>query len=187
MSRHGAILPRSFYRRNVVTVAQDLLGMLLVHRVRGQERIGRIVETEAYLGRHDRASHSSRSTKERKAALFGSIGHAYVYLIYGMYECMNVVAEEEGKGAAILLRAVEPVEKCDGKTTGPGLLSRAMGITRTLDGCDLLSKNFYIAKPFVREHITIVVRPRIGVDYASHWAKRLLRFYIKDNPFVSKQ
>lgn len=186
MRRYATTLPRSFYRRDVRIVAKDLLGMLLVHRIRGQKRIGRIVETEAYLGAHDRASHSSRSTKERKATLFGPIGHAYVYLIYGMYECTNVIVEKEGKGVAILLRALEPVQHCDGKTAGPGLLSRSMGITRALDGCDLLSDGFYIAKPFVREKITIVARPRIGVDYAGHWAKRLLRFYIKDNPFISK-
>lgn len=187
VTNHGAKLPRSFYRRDVRIVAKDLLGMLLVHRVRGKKRIGRIVETEAYLGAHDRASHSSRSTKERKAALFGPIGHAYVYLIYGMYECTNVVVEEEGKGAAILLRALEPVQYCDGKMAGPGLLSRAMGITRALDGRDLLSGDFYIAKPLTRQTITIVARPRIGVDYAGHWAKRLLRFYIKDNAFISKK
>ena len=99
---------------------------------------------------------------------------------------MNVVTEREGQAAAVLLRAVEPVENLSGRTCGPGLLCRAMNIDRRLNGHDLLSGDFFIAAPESAEKITIVKRPRIGVDYAKHWAKRLLRFYVKGNPFVSR-
>ena len=118
--------------------------------------------------------------------MFGPPGRAYVYLIYGMHHCMNVVTEREGNGAAVLLRALEPVKNLTGKTNGPGLLCRAMGIDRRLNGHDLLSDDLFIAEPEAAEKISIVQRPRIGVDYAKRWAKRRLRFYVRDNPFVSR-
>ncbi|MEJ2644452.1 MAG: DNA-3-methyladenine glycosylase [Gammaproteobacteria bacterium] len=179
-------LPRDFYDRDTVTVARELLGHYLVHRCKGVERVARIVETEAYRGPHDRAAHSARGLTRRTRVMFGPPGHAYVYLIYGMYHCMNVVTEREGHASAVLLRAVEPVRNIEGRTQGPGLLCRAMGIDRTLDGHDLLSDDFHIAAPPGKAAFTIVKRPRIGVDYAGHWARRLLRFYIKGNAFVSK-
>jgi DNA-3-methyladenine glycosylase len=159
---------------------------LLVLQSAKIERIGKIVEVEAYLGEHDLAAHSSKGRTERTKIMFGPPGFAYVYLIYGMHHCMNVVTEREGNGAAVLLRAVEPVKNLPGKTSGPGLLCRAMEIDRRLNGHDLLSDELFIAEPEVAERISVVKRPRIGVDYAQHWAKRLLRFYIKDNPFVSR-
>jgi len=179
-------LPRPFYDRDTVIVAQELLGKLLVYQSAKIERIGKIVEVEAYLGEHDLAAHSSKGRTERTKIMFGPPGFAYVYLIYGMHHCMNVVTEREGNGAAVLLRAVEPVKNLPGKTSGPGLLCRAMEIDRRLNGHDLLSDELFIAEPEVAERISVVKRPRIGVDYAQHWAKRLLRFYIKDNPFVSR-
>ena len=179
-------LPRPFYDRDTVIVAQELLGKLLVLQSAKIERIGKIVEVEAYLGEHDLAAHSSKGRTERTKIMFGPPGFAYVYLIYGMHHCMNVVTEREGNGAAVLLRAVEPVKNLPGKTSGPGLLCRAMEIDRRLNGHDLLSDELFIAEPEVAEKFTVVNRPRIGVDYAQHWAKRLLRFYIKDNPFVSR-
>jgi DNA-3-methyladenine glycosylase len=179
-------LPRPFYDRDTVIVAQELLGKLLVLQSAKIERIGKIVEVEAYLGEHDLAAHSSKGRTERTKIMFGPPGFAYVYLIYGMHHCMNVVTEREGNGAAVLLRAVEPVKNLPGKTSGPGLLCRAMEIDRRLNGHDLLSDELFIAEPEVAERISVVKRPRIGVDYAQHWAKRLLRFYIKDNPFVSR-
>src|SRR6185295_16573071 len=103
-------LPRSFYDRDTVVVARELLGTLLVHISGGLRRVGKIVEVEAYLGPHDSASHSSRGLTDRTRVMFGPPGHAYVYLIYGMHHCMNVVTEREGHGSAVLLRAVEPVE-----------------------------------------------------------------------------
>ena len=181
-------LPRAFYDRDTVVVAKQLLGKYLVHVSRGIERVGRIVEVEAYLGPHDRAAHSARGLTERTKVMFGPPGHAYVYLIYGMHWCMNVVTQAEGKASAVLLRALEPVRNIDGRTQGPGLLCKAMQIDRRLNAHDLLSKNFYIGADRDSEKAFAVVRrQRIGVDYAGHWAKRLLRFYIKGNPFVSKQ
>lgn len=179
-------LPRAFYDRDTTTVAQELLGKWLVLACDGQTRIGRIVETEAYLGPHDLAAHSARGLTRRTKVMFGPPGHAYVYMIYGMYFCMNVVTEREGHASAVLLRALEPVSGLDGRTQGPGLLSRAMGIDKRLDGHDLLSADFHIAEPTADAPFKIVKRPRIGVSYAGHWAKRLLRFYIRGNPFVSK-
>lgn len=185
--RNGARkLPRVFYDRDTVTVAEALLGKYLVHVCRGVERIGRIVEVEAYLGPHDLAAHSSRGLTERTKIMFGPPGHAYVYLIYGMYWCMNVVTQREGLASAVLLRALEPVQNLDGRTQGPGLLCKAMCIDKRLNGHDLLSPNFYIMAGSDNEPFKVARRPRIGVDYAGHWARRLLRFYIKGNPFVSK-
>lgn len=180
-------LQRSFYNRDTTTVAQELLGKYLVHVSNGIERIGRIVETEAYLGSHDLAAHSARGKTERTKVMFGPPGHAYVYLIYGMYYCMNVVTEEEGHASAVLIRALEPIQNIQARTQGPGLLCKAMEINKGLNAHDLLSDTFYIASASTETDFTIIKRPRIGVDYAKHWAKRLLRFYIKDNAFISKR
>jgi DNA-3-methyladenine glycosylase len=180
-------LPRRFYDRNTILVAQELLGKYLVHLSQGVERIGRIVEVEAYLGPHDLAAHSARGRTARTEVMFGPPGHAYVYLIYGMHCCMNVVTQEEGHASAVLLRAVEPVQNVEGRTSGPGLLCRAMDIDRRLNAHDLLSDDFYIAALSGVAPVTIVRRPRIGVDYAGHWAKRLLRFYVKGSPCVSRR
>jgi len=179
-------LPRSFYDRDTILVAKELLGKFLVHDSDGVERIGRIVETEAYLGPHDLAAHSARGLTPRTKVMFGPPGHAYVYFIYGMYFCMNVVTEREGHASAVLLRALEPVKNIE-RANGPGLLCRAMEIDKRLNGHDLLSDNFYIAASTKIEIFKTVKRPRIGVDYAKHWARRHLRFYIKDNPYVSKK
>jgi len=179
-------LSRPFYDRDTILVAQELLGKWLVHRADSFERIGKIVEVEAYLGEHDLAAHSSKGRTERTKIMFGPPGHAYVYLIYGVHHCMNVVTEREGHASAVLLRAIEPVKNLAGRTQGPGLLCRAMHIDRRLNAHDLLSDDFFIAQPEAAEKISIVKRPRIGVDYAKHWAKRQLRFYIKGNAFVSR-
>jgi DNA-3-methyladenine glycosylase len=179
-------LPRSFYDRDTVIVARELLGKFLVHKSGGEERVGKIVEVEAYLGEHDLAAHSSKGLTERTKIMFGPPGHAYVYFIYGMHHCLNVVTEREGHASAVLLRALEPVRNIAGKTSGPGLLCRALGVDRRLNGHDLLSDDFFIAAPELAEKISIVKRPRIGVDYAKHWAKRHLRFYIRGNPFISR-
>ena len=179
-------LPRTFYDRDTIVVARELLGKHLVHLSDGVERIGRIVEVEAYLGPHDLAAHSARGLTERTKIMFGPPGHAYVYLIYGMYHCMNVVTQPEGMASAVLLRAVEPIRNVEGRTQGPGLLCQALHIDRRLNGHDLLSDDFFIADPGEPTGFAIVKRPRIGVDYAGPWAKKLLRFYIKGNPFVSR-
>ena len=179
-------VPRGFYDRDTVAVARDLLGKHLIHVSGGVERIGRIVEVEAYLGTNDLASHSSRGMTGRTRVMFGPPGHAYVYLVYGMHCCMNVVTERDGHASAVLIRAVEPVKNVEGSTRGPGRLCKAMHIDRRLNGHDLTSDDFYIADPPVPEPLSIVKRARVGVDYAGHWARRLLRFYIRGNPFVSE-
>jgi len=180
-------LPCKFYARKTIDVARDLLGKSLVHHVDGVKRIAKIVEVEAYLGPHDLAAHSARGLTERTKVMFGPPGHAYVYLIYGMYYCVNVVTEEEGHASAVLIRALEPIKNIDARTQGPGLLCIAMQIDKRLNAHDLLSDDFYIAESSTTEKFTIIKRPRIGVDYAGTWAKKLLRFYIKDNKFVSKK
>jgi len=157
-----------------------------VHVSGGVERIGRIVEVEAYLGPHDLAAHSSKGLTPRTKTMFGPPGHAYVYLIYGMYHCMNVVTQAEGVASAVLLRALEPVKNVEGRTQGPGLLCRAMHIDRRLNGHDLLSGDFHIADDRSHRNISIVKRPRIGVEYAGHWARRLLRFYVRGSVCVSR-
>lgn len=179
-------LPRQFYDRDTTLVARELLGKLLVHQAGGVIRVGKIVETEAYLGEHDLAAHSSKGRTRRTEIMFGPPGYAYVYFIYGMYHCVNVVTERAGHASAVLLRAVEPVKNLEGRTCGPGLLCRAMKIDKALNGHDLLSDDFFIAAPETVEKIAIAKGPRIGVDYAKHWAKRHLRFYLKGNPHVSR-
>ena len=179
-------LPRSFYNCDTVQVARDLLGMHLVHRIRGRECVGRIVEVEAYLGPHDKAAHSARGLTPRTQVMFGPPGHAYVYLIYGMHHCLNVVTEQEGHASAVLVRALEPVRNLDGKTSGPGLLCKALGVDRRSNGLDLLGDRLYVTTPSAPETFSIVKRPRIGVDYAGSWARRLLRFYIRGNTHVSR-
>lgn len=185
---HGAMrkLDRDFYRGEPITVAQRLLGAHLVHVHEGVRRAGRIVEVEAYLGPHDRAAHSSKGVTARTRVMFGEAGHAYVYMIYGMHFCMNVVTEG-GTGSAVLLRALEPTENLSGRTQGPALLCQAMGIDRRHNGVDLLGGELYVERDEAAAPLRIVKRPRIGVDYAGAWAKRLLRFYIRDNPFVSRR
>jgi len=181
-------LPRSFYDRDTVEVAHDLLGQHLVHVVAGVERVGRIVEVEAYLGPHDLAAHSARGRTKRTQVMFGPPGHAYVYLIYGMHWCMNFVTQAEGHASAVLLRALEPVKNVEGRTQGPGLATRAMGIDGRYHGHDLLSDDLFVRRARASGvEIAIVKRPRIGVDYAGHWARRLLRFYVKGSPWVSRR
>ena len=180
-------LPRHFYARPTEEVARDLLGKELVRMDSGVERRARIVEVEAYVGAHDLAAHSSKGITPRTAVMYGPPGYAYVYLIYGMHHCMNIVTEPEGNGAAVLIRAVEPLGNVDGNTKGPGLLCRAMGIDRGLNGHDLLSDDFYVAAPVGEETFSIAVRPRIGVAYAGKWADAPLRFYIEGNAFISKK
>ena len=167
-------------------MARELLGKHLVHVVGGVERVGRIVETEAYLGPHDLAAHSARGLTNRTRIMFGRPGHAYVYLIYGMHWCMNVVTEEEGHASAVLLRAVEPVKNLEGRTQGPALLCKAMGIDGRQNGADLVGSTFFIARPAEEDSVRIVKRPRIGVDYAGAWAARPWRFSLRDSASVSR-
>jgi DNA-3-methyladenine glycosylase len=180
-------LPRSFYaREDTLLVARELIGMHLVHDDGGSRSVGRIVETEAYMGPEDLAAHSARGRTQRTEVMFGPPGHAYVYFIYGFWNCMNIVTARKGVPHAVLLRALEPVEGITDKTWGPGLLCRAMRIDRTLNGADLCSERLWLerpADPLPRVHIGR--GPRIGVDYAGAWAKRPWRFFDSTSPYVS--
>ncbi len=178
--------PLSFYSRPSTEVAPELIGCILHRRLpSGEEVKAAISEVEAYM-QDDEASHSFRGLTTRTSVMFGPPARAYVYFIYGMYYCVNVVTERAGHASAVLLRAVEPVKNLEGRTCGPGLLCRAMKIDKALNGHDLLSDDFFIAAPETTEEIPIVKGPRIGVDYAKHWARRHLRFYLKGNPHVSR-
>jgi DNA-3-methyladenine glycosylase len=196
-----APLPRSFYARPTTEVARDLLGKLLV-RTGPVERVARIVEVEAYLGIRDQASHARRGPTPRAAIMFGPPGHLYVYLIYGMHHCMNVVTETDGVAGAVLLRAAEPVLDLSGAApatdkgpartrplSGPGKLCAGLGITRADNGLDVCASGLIIADdPRVAGaggRIRAKRSARIGVDYAGAWAGRLLRFYVAGNPYVS--
>jgi DNA-3-methyladenine glycosylase len=179
-------LSRDFYSRSTIDVAKSLLGQLLVHRSDGIERIGKIVEVEAYLGEHDLACHASKGRTKRTEVMFGPAGFTYIYLIYGIYHCLNVVTEAPGIAAAVLIRALEPVANITERTQGPGLLCRAMQLDKRHNAHDLLSDNLFIAAADPIKPRSIIKAPRIGVHYAKEWAMKPLRFYIAGNAFVSK-
>jgi len=178
-------LDRAFYRQRTLIVARALIGLHLVHRTGGKRRIGRIVETEAYLGPRDRAAHSSRGRTARTMVMFGPPGHAYVYFVYGMWHCLNVVTGDEGVPHAVLLRALEPLTDLAGRASGPGLLCRAMGLDRRHNGLDLCGYTLWIERPRVPHAVRIGRSARIGIDYAGEWAERPWRFFDRDSPFVS--
>ena len=182
--RRLAALPRSFFARPASEVARELLGCVLVHDDSGVRRAGRIVETEAYVGPQDLACHASKGRTARTDVMFGPPAHAYIYLIYGMYDCFNVVTDREGFPAAVLVRALSPLEGCLGDTDGPGKLCRALAITRVENRTDLtIGRAIWIERgaPPLRTK----KGPRVGVDYAGPWKSRHLRFWIVDDPWVS--
>lgn len=192
------VLPRNFYARNTIEVARDLLGQVLVREMPAGRLSVRIVETEAYVGPHDKACHASRGMTERNRVMFGEPGHAYVYFIYGMYYCLNLVTESEGYPAAVLIRAGEPLEGVDAMwnlrkkaktikdlTSGPGKLCMAMDIDRTLNGADVCKKGPLYLEEGEAENFETVCGKRIGVDYAGEYRDKPWRFYIKGNTFVS--
>jgi DNA-3-methyladenine glycosylase len=185
-------LPRAFYGRPTVDVAHALLGKLLVRHPPGKlgaPRVARIVEVEAYLGERDAASHARRGPTPRAAIMFGPPGFLYVYLIYGMHHCMNVITETDGVAGAVLLRAAAPVENVPDlkrPLTGPGKLCAGLEINRRDNGLDLTAGgDFYLADdgaPPPRR----AASARIGVEYAGAWAARKLRFYVPGDPYVCK-
>ena len=187
----GPILDRGFYERPTVEVARDLLGKTLVHG----RAAGLIVETEAYLGGNDLAAHSARGVTQRTRVIFGPPGHAYVYFVYGMYECLNLVAEPEGKPGCVLIRALAPVSgieamrrrrpaarRLEDLASGPGKLTLAMGITRALNGADVTRGPLVVRYPAETRPFEIEVTPRVGIRQCADWP---LRFLIRGNPFVS--
>ncbi|HEY0066614.1 MAG TPA: DNA-3-methyladenine glycosylase [Flavisolibacter sp.] len=193
-------LPLSFYLRDdVVAISRDLLGKVLVTNWNGERTSGRIVETEAYAGEIDRASHASKGRTKRTEVMYGEGGRAYVYLCYGIHQMFNIVANREGTPHAILIRAVEPMEGIDimlrrtGKkvadetlTRGPGNVGKAFGFHTTQCGLSLLSDELYIADDGFRPRRgSIGISPRIGVDYAGEHAAWDYRFYIRGNKYVS--
>ena len=193
-------LPRSFYLRpDVVQIARDLLGKVLVTNFDGVLTSGRIVETEAYAGESDRASHASKGRTARTEVIFGEGGRAYVYLCYGIHQMFNIVTNHGGVPHAILIRAVEPLAGMDhmlartGKTKvdatltrGPGNVGRAFGFHTSQCGLSLTSPELYIADDgFVPDPSLIIASPRIGVDYAGEHAEWHYRFFMKGSVYVS--
>lgn len=176
-------LQRSFFNQPAANLAPALIGKILVHRVGKIQRRARIVETEAYVGPYDLACHTSKGRTTRTEVMFGPPGHAYVYLIYGMYYMLNIVAGEPG--SAVLIRAAQPLDGWQVNLSGPGRLARGMGITRPDNGVDLTAQRlFLLDDPADRPRLAC--GPRIGVDYAQHWKDELLRFADADSPAVSK-
>jgi DNA-3-methyladenine glycosylase len=169
-------LPLSFYERDTVTVAKELLGAFIVF---GDEKIGRISETEAYVGLADKASHSSRGITPRTTVLFGPAGRWYVYMIYGMYYCLNVVTDAPESGGAVLIRAVEPIKGLEGKTSGPGLLCKAFGIDKRFNDTDVTVGPLTIqASTIPHTPLEHTLHTRVGIDYAGEDKDKLYRFRI---------
>jgi DNA-3-methyladenine glycosylase len=179
----GRILPRSFYARATVQVARGLLGKVLVHGVTA----GIIVETEAYLGGDDLAAHSARGLTARTRVIFGPPGHAYVYLIYGMYECLNLVAEPDGRPGCVLIRALEPVagvelmqarrgatRKIGQLANGPGKLTLALGITRAHNGVDVTRGPLVVREAGGAGEVEIAVTARIGITKSAELPLRFV-------------
>ena len=200
-------LDRDFYDRDTLEVSKDLLGKYLIHEFGNEKLVGKIVEVEAYKGPADKAAHSySGKITKRNRVMFGPPGYAYVYTIYGMYQCMNVVTEPEGNPCAVLIRAVEPIDGKDimakkrfGKTfdslskrerknisNGPGKLCIALKITKEDYGQDLCGDKIYIACGQEPEQIDISTSTRINIDYAEEAVHYPWRFYISGNEYVSK-
>lgn len=184
----AARLPLRFYSRPALEVARELLGTVLVHREDGVRRAGRIVEVEAYVGEHDLACHASKGRTKRTEVLFGPPGHAYVYLIYGMYRCFNVVTDPEGVASAVLVRGIEPVEglPSDVDTAGPGKLCRAMGIDLRHNRMDLRGDVVFLERGKEVPEWEVSSGPRIGVDYAGTWANEPYRLWVTGSRHVSR-
>lgn len=188
----STVLDRDFYSRPAIDVARDCLGKILVHG----KTAGRIVEVEAYLGVTDRAAHAWRGVTERTRVIFGEPGHAYVYFIYGMYECLNFVAEPAGQAGCVLIRALEPLsgipamqrrrptaKRVEDLANGPGKLTQALGITRKQNGTDLIGGPLHVRWDKSEPPIKVEVTPRIGITHCADWP---LRFVIADNRFASR-
>jgi DNA-3-methyladenine glycosylase len=195
---------REFFARDTLAVARDLLGVRLVRLLDGQRLSGIVVECEAYIGQDDTACHASRGRTRRNEVMFGPPGHAYVYFTYGMHWMLNVVTEAEGFPAAVLLRAIQPVEGIEtmralrkaqgnsradrGLTGGPARLTQALAIDKTLNGADLVAgERLWLERDVWVPDGSVGRGPRIGVQYAAE-KDRLApwRFWVRDNPYVSR-
>jgi DNA-3-methyladenine glycosylase len=173
------IARRSFFQQPAVELARALIGMILVRTHRGKELQARIVETEAYLGPRDLASHAARGKTRRTEVLFGPPGYAYVYLIYGIHSMLNVVAGERGEAQAVLIRAAEPLGGWKVDLSGPGRLARAFQISRSENGIDLTGNQLYFRSD-LRYEPRLLSAKRVGVDYAQEWKDAPLRFLDAD-------
>lgn len=196
----GKRLERKFFLRDTQVVARQLLGKTLVRRINKTFLSCRIVEVESYVGHHDLASHAARGRTARTEIMFGLGGHAYVYFIYGMHWCLNVVTEKRDFPAAILIRAGEPLqgiehmqqargrEKLVDLASGPGKLCQALSITGTLNSEDMVTSKtlFMTDNGFRVRKIDVVQSPRIGVAYAGEHALKPWRYFIKDSPYISR-
>ena len=173
----------------IVAVAREALGKVLVWHGAAGRQAGRIVEVEAYDGPADAASHARSGPRGRAAVMFGPAGHAYVYLIYGLHHCLNLVTGPDGYPAAILIRALEPLEGLAGGTNGPGRLCRALGIDRTHNGLDLAGDRIYLEdRGLAVPDEAVVARPRIGIAFAGEpWISQPWRWYERGNRWVSKK
>jgi DNA-3-methyladenine glycosylase len=182
------VLPRGFYARSTLRVAREMLGQTLVHVSRdGIRRSGRIVETEAYVGPRDLASHARVGPQGRAALMYGPAGFAYVYLVYGMHHCFNAVTESDSYPGAVLVRAIEPLENA-ARGNGPALVCQSLKIDRGCSGVDLTQPEsglFLEHAPSVPDE-EVRVGPRIGVAYAGEWATQPWRFWIADSAHNSR-
>ena len=192
LSAHtGERLPRAFFARPTLEVAPELLGLWLVHDLPTGRREGRIVEVEAYCGVEDLACHAAKGRTARTEVMFGPAGVSYVYLIYGMHNCFNVVTDADGIAGAVLVRALEPGAGVTLGTHGPGRLGRALGIDRSHNGLDLTENTqgpLWLerrADSAAGPDEEIANSPRINVDYAGEWAALPWRFYLPGSPHVS--
>lgn len=180
------MLGPGFFVRDTLEVAQDLLGKVLVRETDGLVRWGRLIEVEAYCGPEDRAAHSWRGLTPRTSVMYGPPGHAYVYLIYGVHNCLNFVTRPEGCPQAVLVRALEPGPEV-GRCSGPGLVCKALGIDRTLNGAALEPPSLYVVDDGFRPAPGAVVNTtRVGVGYADRWADMAWRFCL-ESPHLSRR
>ncbi|MGP3779605.1 DNA-3-methyladenine glycosylase [Halanaerobium saccharolyticum] len=194
-------LKQEFYQKDAVQAARDLLGKIIVRKYNGKTITVKIVETEAYCGAEDKASHAHNNKKtKRTAPMFKKGGHAYIYLIYGMYYCLNVVTAAGNNPHAVLIRGVEPLKgikyikenrqikssRSKDLTNGPGKLSQALKIDKSFDGCNLVENNSLYLTDGGTEDFEIESSPRINIDYAEEYKDKKWRFFIKNNKYVSK-
>lgn len=179
-------LPRAFFKQPTLHVAQELIGCRVAHVSPddGVVRTARIVETEAYVGVNDLACHASKGRTPRTEVMFGAPGHAYLYLIYGLHWCFNVVTEPTGSACAVLIRAAEGLEHCEGSLSGPGRFSRAMHLDGRRNGHDWTGSALWL-EPREGARPTIVTGARVNVAYAGAWADRPWRFAEDQQPAVS--
>jgi len=174
----GTKLNRLFFEQKTIEIAKKLLGKYLILNKKGKIKIVKILETEAYVGPHDKASHAFLGKTKRNKMMWGPPGSIYIYLIYGIWHCLNIVTEKEGFPAAVLIRRVKPIFGIKEKISGPGKLCKVLGITKRYNGLNIAMSDEIYIKDIGEKPKRIYSAPRIGVEYAGEWARKKLRFYI---------